>query len=188
MSFFIIRSIRKIQWIRVTNLWSSISYKKKMFTLILQLFQILLLVIIKKTSKNYIHRIFGKSFWVFLLLFISTFWQNSDKFTLCNFRILASPLIIEGSEKTTGQQSLTSGSLTIANMEIIECLIDRASSDAENNGSTTTIIELLAFEKDCTSAFAFANTANLRMNFKFTEKTVKRAQVYKHVHSRSDFE
>lgn len=99
------------------------------------------------------------------------------------FRLLAAPLIIEGSEKTTAQFSQISGSLTLASLELVECLVDTFSSNP-----TIEFIELLTFLKDNVTSHGFTNKTDFRMRFKYTEKAVRLAQVTKFTYPRTEIE
>ncbi|XP_015584958.1 autophagy-related protein 2 homolog B [Cephus cinctus] len=110
-----------------------------------------------------------------------------DACQLSHIRLLAAPLVMEGSEKTTVQASAISGSLTLASVELVECLIDSNGTNA--NGSTSVeYIELLGFPKDNASNFGFTNKTDFRMRFKYTEKAVRHAQVTKFAHPRTEID
>ncbi|XP_063976895.1 autophagy-related protein 2 homolog B [Diachasmimorpha longicaudata] len=102
---------------------------------------------------------------------------------LSHIRLLAAPLVIEGSEKTTSQASAITGSLTLASLELIECLIDsNKSTEAQN----IEFIELLSFAR--TDTQGFSNTTDFRMRFKYSEKAVRHGQMTKFTHPRTEIE
>jgi hypothetical protein len=96
--------------------------------------------------------------------------------------------MVEGSEKTTAQYSTISGNLSLASLEVVECLIDN--SAPSNQGSTsTTFIELLTFQrKPATNNAAFSNKTDFEMRFNYTEKAVRHGQMTKYSHPRTEFE
>ncbi|XP_011303463.1 autophagy-related protein 2 homolog B [Fopius arisanus] len=102
---------------------------------------------------------------------------------LSHVRVLAAPLVIEGSEKTTSQASAISASLTLASLELIECLID---SNKSNDNHNVEFVELLTFSR--AEPQGFSNTTNFRMRFKYSEKAVRHAQMTKFAHPRTEIE
>lgn len=90
-------------------------------------------------------------------------------FIVFSFRILAARLHIEGNETTVSTAFSISGKLTVAKMEILECL---------NTGKTETMEygTLLSFMSDSSSKTDSPVTANpnLKLVFKHVEKTSKR--------------
>lgn len=79
-----------------------------------------------------------------------------------------------------------SGNLTLARLEIIECLIDRCTPD--NQGSpTTTIIELLTFHKDNPTNTPYSNKTDFEMRFNYSNKAVRHGQKTKFAHPRTEF-
>ena len=104
---------------------------------------------------------------------------------LSHIRILAAPLVVEASEKTTAQASAISGSLSLASLEVVECLVD--SSSNSQGTPTTEFVELLTFPKE-SSSFGFTNKTDFRMRFKYIEKVVRHAQTTKFAHPRTEIE
>ncbi|KAK0093179.1 hypothetical protein PV326_014144 [Microctonus aethiopoides] len=108
-----------------------------------------------------------------------------DACRLSHIRLLAAPLVIEGSEKTIPQSSAITGSLTLATMELIECLVDTS------NNSETPIVEnvdLIAFQKSNVDNLSFSNSTDFRMRFKYTEKAVRHGQTTKFAHPRTEID
>ncbi|XP_076666317.1 autophagy-related 2 isoform X1 [Andrena cerasifolii] len=101
---------------------------------------------------------------------------------LSHIRLLAAPLVMEGREKTTSLSSEISGTLTLASLEIVECLIDSNSSGA--NGAPTEHVELLTFPKENSTNFGFTNKTDFNMKFKYVEDahTARHAQLMKCAH------
>lgn len=54
------------------------------------------------------------------------------------------PLAIGGSEKTTAQSSAISGDLSLASLDLVECLVDFSDSRT-NEAPQTEFVELLCF-------------------------------------------
>lgn len=106
---------------------------------------------------------------------------------MIDYRLLAAPLVIEGSERTTSQFSTISGSLTLASLEVVECLIDSSSSSSSGT-PTMEFVELLGFTKENLSNFGFSNKTDFRMKFKYTEKAVRHAQLTKFAQPRTEIE
>lgn len=106
---------------------------------------------------------------------------------LSHIRLLAAPLVIEGSEKTTAQSSAISGQLSLASLDLVECLVD--SSDARTNETPQTeFVELLCFPKDSgTPSSGISNRTDFKLRFKHTEKAVRHAQTTKFAHPRTEF-
>ena len=101
-----------------------------------------------------------------------------------NFRLLAAPLIIEGSEKRTIQCSETSGSLTLASLELVECLVDNSTP---NNASPATFIEVLTFIKDSIVNTVIQNKMDFEMRFKYIQKAIRQGQVTRYSNPRTEF-
>lgn len=40
-------------------------------------------------------------------------------------RLLSAPVIVEGNEKKTSHASLMTGTMTVASVEVLECLVDK---------------------------------------------------------------
>ncbi|XP_011343662.1 autophagy-related protein 2 homolog B isoform X2 [Ooceraea biroi] len=111
----------------------------------------------------------------------------ADACRLSHIRLLAAPLIVEGSEKTTSQYSMISGSLTLASLEVVECLVD--SNNPSSYGTPTMeFVELLAFTKESASNVGFSNKTDLRMSFKYTQKAVRHAHMMKFTHPRTEID
>ncbi|XP_015509682.1 autophagy-related protein 2 homolog B [Neodiprion lecontei] len=107
---------------------------------------------------------------------------------LSHIRLLAAPLVIEASEKTTAQASTTSGSVSLATLEILECLID---SNGPNSKKTAAVeyVELLGFPKDsAANNYSFTNKTDFRARFKYSEKAVRHAQFTKFAHPRTEID
>ncbi|XP_011706773.1 PREDICTED: autophagy-related protein 2 homolog B isoform X4 [Wasmannia auropunctata] len=106
---------------------------------------------------------------------------------LSHIRLLAAPLVVEGSEKTTNQHSALSGSLTLASLEIVECLVDSNNPSSYRTPSME-FVELLAFTKENTTNIGFSNKTDFRMRFKYTQKAVRHTHMTKFAHPRTDFD
>ncbi|XP_033188946.1 autophagy-related 2 [Bombus vancouverensis nearcticus] len=91
-----------------------------------------------------------------------------DACHLSHIRLLAAPLVIEGREKNVSWFSVVSGTLTLASLEIVECLIDSNNSGA-NVTPPTEFVELLTFPKEDSTNFGFTNKTDLKMKFKYVE-------------------
>ncbi|XP_070517195.1 autophagy-related protein 2 homolog B isoform X2 [Cardiocondyla obscurior] len=111
----------------------------------------------------------------------------TDACRLSHIRLLAAPLVVEGSEKTTNQYSAISGSLTLASLEVVECLVD-----SNNPGSCRTpsmeFIELLAFIKENPTNIGFSNKTDFKIRFKYTQKAVRHTHMTKFAHPRTEFD
>ncbi|XP_020295971.1 autophagy-related protein 2 homolog B isoform X2 [Pseudomyrmex gracilis] len=111
----------------------------------------------------------------------------TDACRLSHIRLLAAPLVVEGSEKTTNQYSAISGSLTLASLEIVECLVD--SNNVNSHGtSTIEFIELLAFTKENSATIGFSNKTDFKLKFKYTEKAIRHAHMTKFAHPRTEID
>ncbi|KAF7991887.1 hypothetical protein HCN44_010688 [Aphidius gifuensis] len=110
----------------------------------------------------------------------------SNACKLSHIRLLAAPLIIEGSEKTTQHISSINGTLTIANFEITECLID-ASTDDNDDNIKIEYINLIKFKK-LNENPCLKNKIDFFMRFKYTEKAIKHGQMTKFTHPRTDID
>ncbi|XP_012533981.1 autophagy-related protein 2 homolog B-like [Monomorium pharaonis] len=106
---------------------------------------------------------------------------------LSHIRLLAAPLVVEGSEKTTNQYAVISGSLTLASLEIIECLVDSNNSNLYKTPSVE-FVELLAFTKENVTNIGFSNKTDFRMRFKYTQKAVRHTHMTKFAHPRTEFD
>ncbi|XP_034941345.1 autophagy-related protein 2 homolog B [Chelonus insularis] len=104
---------------------------------------------------------------------------------LSHIRLLAAPLIIEGSEKTTPQASATTGSLTLASLEVVECLIDTSNATEKPKIEN---VELLSFIKSNNDSSGFSNLTDFRMKFKYTVKAVRQAQTTRFVLPRTEID
>lgn len=94
--------------------------------------------------------------------------------------------MIEGSEKTTSQFSSISGHLTMASLEIVECLIDSNNSNS-NTPSSIEFIELLGFPHDNPTNFGFPTTTDFKIKFKYTQKAVRHGQITRFAHPYIEF-
>lgn len=95
--------------------------------------------------------------------------------------------MVEGSEKTTNQYSAISGSLTLASLEVVECLVD--SNNVNSHGaSTIEFIELLAFTRENSATIGFSNKTDFKLKFKYTEKAIRHAHMTKFAHPRTEIE
>lgn len=104
-----------------------------------------------------------------------------------DYRLLAAPLVAEGNEKTTSQFSTMSGNLTLASLDVVECLVD--SNNSGSYGSPTMeFIKLLEFTTEDVTDVGFSNRTDFRMKFKYTEKAVRHAHLTKFMHPRTDIE
>jgi hypothetical protein len=82
---------------------------------------------------------------------------------------------------------MISGSLILASLEVVECLID--SNNSSSYGiSTMEFVELLAFTRESALNAGFSNKTDLRMNFKYTEKAVRHARMTKFTHPCTEIE
>ncbi|KYQ51543.1 Autophagy-related protein 2 like protein A [Trachymyrmex zeteki] len=106
---------------------------------------------------------------------------------LSHIRLLAAPLVIEGSEKTTNQFSAISGSLTLACLEVVECLVD-SNNPISYRTPSMEFVELLAFTKGNTTNIGFSNKTDFRMRFKYTQKAVRHTHMTKFAHPRTEFD
>ncbi|KOC64737.1 Autophagy-related protein 2 like protein B [Habropoda laboriosa] len=106
-----------------------------------------------------------------------------DACHLSHIRLLTAPLVIEGREKNTTLSSAVSGTLTLASLEIVECLIDSNNSNA-NGISPTEFVELLTFSKKSSSGVGFTNKTDFQMKFKYVEdiQNARQAQLMKCAH------
>lgn len=94
--------------------------------------------------------------------------------------------MVEGSEKTTSQYSAISGSLTLASLEIVECLVD--SNNPNSYRASTEFVELLAFTKENATNIGFSNKIDFKMRFKYMQKAVRHAHMTKFAHPRTEIE
>lgn len=94
--------------------------------------------------------------------------------------------MVEGSEKTTSQYSAISGSMTLASLEVVECLVD--SNNPSYRASTIEFVELLAFTKESAANIGFSNKIDFRMRFKYTQKAVRHGHMTKFAHPRTEIE
>lgn len=104
-----------------------------------------------------------------------------------NYRLLAAPLVIEGREKTTTLLSSVSGTLTLASLEIVECLID-SNSTCTNGTPPTEYVELLTFAKEGSTNFGFTNKTDFKMKFKHVVSIENTHYVAKCAHPRTNIE
>ncbi|XP_031843330.1 autophagy-related 2 [Nomia melanderi] len=106
-----------------------------------------------------------------------------DACHLSHIRLLAAPLVMEGREKTTTLSSVISGTLTLASLEIVECLIDSNNSNV-NGTPPTEYVELLAFVKENSTNHGFTTKTDFKMKFKYVEDThsTRHAQLMKYAH------
>ncbi|XP_072742677.1 autophagy-related protein 2 homolog B [Anoplolepis gracilipes] len=111
----------------------------------------------------------------------------TDACRLSHIRLLAAPLVVEGSEKTTSQYSAISGSLTLASLEVVECLVD-SNNPNSYRASTMEFVELLAFTKESPTNIGFSNKIDFRMRFKYTQKAVRHAHMTKFAHPRTEID
>ena len=75
--------------------------------------------------------------------------------------------------------------MNLATLEIVECLVD-TSNGAED--STIEFIELLGFPKDTSECHGYLNSTDFRMRLKHTENAVRRGQMTKMAHPRTEIE
>ena len=104
---------------------------------------------------------------------------------LSHIRLLATSLIADAKEKTTTQFSVISGNLSLDSLEVVECLVDSGANSRRT--PTAEYIELLTFTKEATS-FGYTKPSDIRLKFKYTEKAVRRAQITKFAHPRTEIE
>ncbi|XP_014232573.1 autophagy-related protein 2 homolog A [Trichogramma pretiosum] len=109
----------------------------------------------------------------------------ADACQLSHLRFLAAPLVLECSEKKTSQFCTTSGGLTLASLEIVECLIEASNS---NNSINATFIELLSFLRESTPNSAFLNKTDFEMRFKYSMRAVRQGQITKYSNPRTEFD
>ncbi|EFN86545.1 Autophagy-related protein 2-like protein A [Harpegnathos saltator] len=110
-----------------------------------------------------------------------------DACRLSHIRLLAAPLIIEGNEKTTSQFSTISGNLTLASLEVVECLVD-STNPGSYGTPTMEFVELLGFSKESVTELGFSNKTDFRMRFKYTEKAVRHAHSTRFAHPRTEID
>lgn len=77
-----------------------------------------------------------------------------------------------------------SGNLTLASLELIECLIEKTDNQ---RSPTTTIIELLTFHKDNSTNSSYSNKTDFEMRFNYSKKAVRHGQKTKFSHPRTEF-
>lgn len=95
---------------------------------------------------------------------------------------MGAPLVIDGSEKTTVHGSYLSGNVTIASLEVVECLFDKINSQGSS------FIDVLKFIKENTENNAvLSNKMDFEMSFNYTQKAVRCGQVTKYVQPRTSF-
>lgn len=89
-------------------------------------------------------------------------------FSLFNFRLLAAPLHIEINEKTTATYFAISGSLTVAKLELLECL-------SNGKGEAVEYIELLCFNDSSRNSKSgpLSSKPSLKLALKYIEKYAK---------------
>lgn len=104
-----------------------------------------------------------------------------------DYRLLAAPLVVEGSEKTTNQYSAISGSLTLASLEVVECLVDSNNPSSYKTPSME-FVELLAFTRENTTNIGFSNKTDFRLRFKYTQKAVRHTHMTKFAYPRTEIE
>lgn len=90
----------------------------------------------------------------------------SDFLTIFCVRFLAAGIQIEGKEATTLTAFSISGKLTIAKLEIIECLND-------GNSSEVGYSSLVSFADNSNAQSPITANPNLKLVFKHVEKTAK---------------
>ncbi|XP_066992632.2 autophagy-related protein 2 homolog A [Anabrus simplex] len=107
---------------------------------------------------------------------------------LNHIRLLAAPVIIEGNERTTLQGSSLSGTVTAASLELLECLVDK-----KTPSQTTSVeyVELLKFTRssnneDQQPAYPFGAPSNMKVHFKYYERSVQHGQARRFSHPRTD--
>ncbi|XP_014472680.1 PREDICTED: autophagy-related protein 2 homolog A isoform X2 [Dinoponera quadriceps] len=110
-----------------------------------------------------------------------------DACRLSHIRLLAAPLVVEGNEKTTSQFSTISGNLTLACLEVVECLVD-STNPGSYGTPTMEFVELLGFSKENASELGFSNKTDFRMRFKYTEKAVRHAHSTRFTHPRTEID
>ncbi|XP_029036559.2 autophagy-related protein 2 homolog B [Osmia bicornis bicornis] len=110
-----------------------------------------------------------------------------DACHLSHIRLLAAPLVIEGREKTTTLLSSVSGTLTLASLEIVECLID-SNSTCTNGTPPTEYVELLTFAKEGSTNFGFTNKTDFKMKFKHVVSIENTHYVAKCAHPRTNID
>ncbi|XP_078034719.1 autophagy-related 2 isoform X1 [Augochlora pura] len=106
-----------------------------------------------------------------------------DACHLSHIRLLAAPLVMEGREKTITLSSVISGTLTLASLEIVECLIDSNNSNV-NGTPQVEYVELLTFVKKNLTKHGISNKTNFKMKFKYVEDAhgARHAQLMKSTH------
>ncbi|XP_017890148.1 autophagy-related protein 2 homolog B isoform X2 [Ceratina calcarata] len=106
-----------------------------------------------------------------------------DACHLSHIRLLAAPLVIEGREKNTALSSTVSGTLTLASLEVVECLID-SNNSTESKPPSMEFVELLTFAKKNSANFGFTNKTGFKMKFKHVEDVPnsRHAQLMKSTH------
>ncbi|RZF47432.1 hypothetical protein LSTR_LSTR007359 [Laodelphax striatellus] len=93
-----------------------------------------------------------------------------------HLRLLASPVIIEGDEKTSPSSKLLSAVITAASVELLECLIEKTAAQVVSN---VEYVELLKFmrpngrEGDPQPVTAFSSQPDIWFHLKRIEKTTR---------------
>ncbi|XP_069689778.1 autophagy-related protein 2 homolog B isoform X2 [Periplaneta americana] len=108
---------------------------------------------------------------------------------LNHIRLLAAPVIMEGNEKKTSHASSVSGTMTSASLEVLECLVDKKTP---SQTASVEYVELLKFQRsaksedDMHSGYPLSSQADLKLHFKYSEKSVRHGQTKHYSHPRTD--
>ncbi|XP_021929227.1 autophagy-related protein 2 homolog B-like isoform X2 [Zootermopsis nevadensis] len=108
---------------------------------------------------------------------------------LNHIRLLAATVIVEGDEKKTSHASLMTGTVTVASVEVLECLVDKKTPSQKAN---VEYVDLLKFQKNLMSeddpqaGCTLGSEPDLKLHFKYSEKTVHHGQTKRYSHPRTD--
>ncbi|GFG37838.1 hypothetical protein Cfor_03151 [Coptotermes formosanus] len=107
---------------------------------------------------------------------------------LCN-RLLAAPVIVEGNENKKSRANIMSGTVTSASVEVLECLVDKKTP---SQTASVEYVDLLKFQKNIKNennpqaGYPLSNQPDLKMHFKYSEKTVRHGPTKHYSHPRTD--
>lgn len=108
---------------------------------------------------------------------------------LNHVRLLAAPVIVEGSENKKSRANIMSGTVTSASFEVLECLVDKKTP---SQTPSVEYVDLLKFQKNVKNennpqaGYALGNQPDLKMHFKYSEKTVRHGPAKPYSHARTD--
>ncbi|KAK7872956.1 hypothetical protein R5R35_004266 [Gryllus longicercus] len=102
---------------------------------------------------------------------------------LNHIRLLAAPVVMEGSERATAQGCALSGTLTAMHLELLECLVDKGSAQQLK----VEYVELLKFPGcEDNAGQGFPGEPSLRLQYKFHERVVHQGHNKRSMHPRTD--